>query len=55
MDKKMDVIKILSVFSAGLGFVATLLSNYATSREQEVIIEKKVNEALAARKDVKES
>ena len=49
MRRKRDTIKLLAILATGLGFVATLLSDWANSKEQEALIEKKVNEALAKR------
>jgi len=47
--KKRDAIRLLAVFATGLGFAATLLSNWANNKEQEALIEEKVDEALAKR------
>lgn len=41
--------KLMSLGGVVLGFVGTLLSGWADDKEQEAIIEEKVNEALAAR------
>ncbi len=49
MRRKRDTIKLLAILATGLGFVATLLSDWANSKEQEALIEEKVNEALAKR------
>jgi hypothetical protein len=49
MRRKRDTIKLLAVLATGLGFAATLLSDWANSKEQEALIEEKVNEALAKR------
>ncbi|WP_204792155.1 hypothetical protein [Oscillibacter sp. CU971] len=48
MDKK-TMFKLMSLGGVVLGFVGTLLSGWADDKEQEAIIEEKVNEALAAR------
>ena len=48
MDKK-TMFKLMSLGGGVLGFVGTLLSGWADDKEQEAIIEEKVNEALAAR------
>ena len=48
MDKK-TMFKLMSIGGVDLGFVGTLLSGWADDKEQEAIIEEKVNEALAAR------
>lgn len=49
MRRKRDTIKLLVILATGLGFAATLLSDWANSKEQEALIEEKVNEALAKR------
>ena len=49
MRRKRDTIKILVILATGLGFAATLMSDWANSKEQEALIEEKVNEALAKR------
>lgn len=58
MKNKRDTIKLLAILATGLGFAATLLSDWANSREQEALIEEtveeKVNEALARRDEEKE-
>lgn len=58
MKNKRCAVKLLAVFATGLGLVATLLSDWANSKEQEALIEEtveeKVNEALARRDEDKE-
>ena len=49
MRRKRDTIKLLAILATGLGFAATLLSDRANGKEQEALIEEKVNEALAKR------
>ncbi len=49
MRRKRDTIKLLAILATGLGFAATLLSDWANSKEQEALIEEKVNEVLAKR------
>lgn len=49
MRRKRDTIKLLAILATGLGFAATLLSDWTNSKEQEALIEEKVNEALAKR------
>ena len=53
MKNKRDTIKLLAILATGIGFAATLLSDWANSKEQEALIEEtveeKVNEALARR------
>lgn len=49
MRRKRDTIKLLAILATGLGFAATLLSDWANSKEQEALIEEKVNKALAKR------
>lgn len=44
MRRKRDTIKLLAILATGLGFAATLLSDWANSKEQEALIEEKVNE-----------
>lgn len=46
---RINTFKLLGLGAMALGGVATLLSNFASSKEQEAIIEEKVNEALAAK------
>ena len=40
---------MLSLVGLALGGIGTLLSSWADDKEQDAIIEEKVNEALAAR------
>lgn len=47
MSKKIEWTKIIGLAGMVLGFAATAISNYATGKEQEKVIEEKVNEALA--------
>ena len=49
MRRKRDTIKLLAILATGLGFAATLLSDWANGKEQEAPLEEKVNEALAKR------
>ncbi len=49
--KKRNTIKLLAILATGLGFAATLLSDWANGKEQEALIEEKVNEALAKREE----
>lgn len=49
MRRRRDTIKLLAILATGLGFAATLLSDWANSKEQEALIEEKVNEVLAKR------
>ena len=53
-DEKSEV-KLLSLAGVVLGGIGTLLSGWADNKEQEAIIEEKVNEALAARNEEEES
>lgn len=55
MKKKPNMFNVLAIAGAALGFVATLVSNYANEKQQEEMIEKKVNEALAERENGEES
>lgn len=48
MDSK-TIFKVLSFVGMALSGIGTLLSAWADEREQDAIIEEKVNEALAAR------
>ena len=48
MEQK-TLFKLMSLVGLALGGLGTLLSTWADSKEQEAIIEEKVNEALAAR------
>lgn len=49
MEQK-TIFKVLSFVGLALGGIGTLLSSWAENKEQDAIIEEKVNEALAARK-----
>lgn len=55
MKKKCDWIKLITLAGTGLGFAATMISNWASNKEQEAMIEEKVNEAFAKRKSEMES
>lgn len=44
---KIDVIKVVSVIGTLLGVAGTLVSSYATQKQQDETIAKKVAEALA--------
>lgn len=48
MEQK-TLFKLMSLVGLALGGIGTLLSSWADSKEQEALIEEKVNEALAAR------
>ena len=48
MNQK-TIFKVLSLVGLALGGIGTLLSSWADDKEQDAIIEEKVNEALAAR------
>ena len=48
MEQK-TIFKVLSLVGLALGGIGTLLSSWADSKDQDAIIEEKVNEALAAR------
>ena len=48
MEQK-TIFKILSFVGLALGGIGTLLSGWAEDKEQDAMIEEKVNEALAAR------
>lgn len=50
-----NIFKLLSLAGVVLGGIGTLLSSWADNKEQEAIIEEKVNEALAARNEEEES
>lgn len=43
------IFKVLSLVGMALGGIGTLLSAWAGNKEQDAVIEEKVNEALAAR------
>ncbi len=47
--KQRKLFKLISLVGFALGGTGTLLSSWADNKEQEAIIEEKVNEALAAR------
>lgn len=50
MEQK-TIFKVLSLVGLVLGGIGTLLSSWADNKEQDAIIEEKVNEALAAREN----
>lgn len=50
-----NIFKLLSLAGVVLGGIGTLLYGWADNKEQEAIIEEKVNEALAARNEEEES
>lgn len=45
------IFRLLSLVGMALGGIGTLLSSWADDKEQDAIIEEKVNEALAAREN----
>ncbi len=47
--KQKTIFKVLSFVGLALGGLGTLLTSWADDREQDAMIEEKVNEALAAR------
>lgn len=49
MNKK--VLKSLAIAGTCLGFIATVITNFANEKEQEVLIEEKIDEALAKREE----
>lgn len=51
MNNKMNLFKILGITGTVLGFAATLISDYANGKEQEKLIEEKIDEALAKREE----
>lgn len=51
MMEKKTLFKLVSLVGFALGGIGTLLSGWADDKEQELIIEEKVNEALAAREN----
>ena len=53
MEQK-TLFKLMSLVGLALGGIGTLCSTWADSKEQEAIIEEKVNEALAARESEEE-
>lgn len=50
MEQK-TIFKVLSLVGLALSGIGTLLSSWADNKEQDAIIEEKVNEALAAREN----
>lgn len=50
MEQK-TIFKVLSLVGLALGGIGTLLSSWADNKEQDAIIEEKVNKALAAREN----
>lgn len=46
-----NLFKLLSLVGLALGGIGTLLSSWADDKEQDAIIEEKINEALAAREN----
>ena len=47
--KQKTIFKVLSFVGLALGGLGTLLTSWADDREQDAMMEEKVNEALAAR------
>lgn len=47
MERK-NLFKLVSLVGIALGGIGTLLSGWADDKEQDAIIEEKINEALAA-------
>lgn len=50
MEQK-TLFKLMSLAGLALGGIGTLLSGWADGKEQDAIIEEKVNEAFAAREN----
>ena len=48
MEQK-TLFKLISLIGLAIGGIGTLLSGWADDKQQEALIEEKVNEALAAR------
>lgn len=46
---KNSLFKIISLVGLAVGGIGTLISNWADDKQQDKIIEEKVNEAIAAR------
>lgn len=46
---KIAICKLVSLIGILVGGIGTLISNWADDKQQEAIIEEKVNEAIAAR------
>lgn len=53
--EKRNLFKLMSLVGLALGGIGTLLSNWADDKEQDAVIEEKINEALAARESEEES
>ncbi len=52
--KKRMIFKLMSMVGVALCGIGTVLSGWANDREQDEIIEEKVNEAFAARENKEE-
>lgn len=50
-----NALKLLAIVGTGLGFTATLITNYANTKEQEIFIEEKIDEALDKREKEREN
>ena len=48
-------LKLITIVGTGLGIVGTLITNYANTKEQEIIIKEKIDEALGKRENEIES
>lgn len=48
-------LKLIAIVGTGLGFASTLITNYANTKEQEILIEEKIDEALDKRENETES
>lgn len=53
--RRMKSIKMLSLFAALVGFGTTIITDWVNDQKMDQRIEEKVNEALAKRKEEKES
>lgn len=52
--EKRTVFKLMSLAGLALCGIGTVLSSWADDKEQETVIEEKINEALAARENENE-
>lgn len=52
--KKLDTVRFISLIGAGVGLLATLITNYASEKMMEQTIDEKVKEALANRENEEE-
>lgn len=51
MNKKVDLLKILAIVGPVLGLASTLMSNWVSNKEQEQMVDEKIQAALTAKNE----